>query len=154
MIADHYAGVIGLLPTGAVMFPSSTTYPSGATFPASVLPIQVYKGVVPDKPVYPYVVIWGDSGREDTEALSDDPTTLTLKVYATVAGLSFDSAAITLQRVRTALNRAKPAVPNRVTHRMIQTPQMPIQADLSVTVPGIGHPFYAVDQYDLISDPA
>jgi hypothetical protein len=116
--------------------------------------MTVYKGDVPGTPTYPYVVLWGDGGAADTEALSDDPTTLTVKVYATVAGLSFDSAAIILQRVRTALNRARPTVPNRVTHRMVQTPQMPIQADLSVTVPGIGHPFYAVDQYDLISDPA
>lgn len=132
MIADHYAGVLALLPSD----------------------LKAYKGVVPDSPTYPYVVLWGDGGTADTEALSDDPTTLTVKVYATVAGLSFDSAAIILQRVRTALNRAKPAVPNRVTHRMVQTPQTPIQADLSITIPGIGHPFFAVDQYDLISDPA
>lgn len=132
MIADHYAGVAALLPSD----------------------LTAYKGVVPDSPTYPYVVLWGDGGTADTEALSDDPTTLTVKVYATVAGLSFDSAAIILQRVRTALNRAKPTVPNRVTHRMVQTPQMPIQADLSISIPGIGHPFYAVDQYDLISDPA
>jgi hypothetical protein len=131
MIADHYAGVAALLPSD----------------------MTVYKGDVPGTPTYPYVVLWGDGGTADTEALSDDPTTFTLKVYATVAGLSFDSAAIILQRVRTALNRARPTVPNRVTHRMVQTPQMPIQADLSVTIPGIGHPFYAVDQYDLISDP-
>jgi hypothetical protein len=131
MIADHYAGVAALLPSD----------------------MTVYKGDVPGTPTYPYVVLWGDGGTAGTEALSDDPTTLTLKVYATVAGMTFDSAAIVLQRVRTALNRARPTVPNRVTHRMVQTPQMPIQADLSVTVPGIGHPFYAVDQYDLISDP-
>jgi hypothetical protein len=131
MIADHYAGVAALLPSD----------------------MTVYKGDVPGTPTYPYVVLWGDGGTAGTEALSDDPTTLTLKVYATVAGMTFDSAAIILQRVRTALNRARPTVPNRVTHRMVQTPQMPIQADLSVTIPGVGHPFYAVDQYDLISDP-
>jgi hypothetical protein len=132
MIADHYNGVMALLPSD----------------------LTVYKGDVPGTPSYPYVVLWGDGGTADTEALSDDPTTLTVKVYATVAGMTFDSAAIVLQRVRTALNRARPTVPNRVTHRMVQTPQMPIQADLSITVPGVGHPFYAVDQYDLISDPA
>jgi hypothetical protein len=132
MIAGHYAAVMALLPSD----------------------LTAYKGDVPGTPTYPYVVIWGDTGKEDTEALSDDPTTLTLKVYATVAGQTFDSAAIVLQRVRTALNRARPAVSGRVTHRMVQTPQMPIQADLSVSIPGVGHPFYAVDQYDLISDPA
>ncbi len=132
MIAAHYAGVMALLPVG----------------------LQAYKGDVPDNPTYPYVVIWGDTGREDSEALSDIPSTLNLKVYATCAGLTFDSAAIALQLVRTALNRARPAVTGRVTYRMVQAPQMPIQADLSISIPGTGHPFYAVDQYDLISDPA
>jgi hypothetical protein len=116
--------------------------------------LTVYKGVVPDNPTYPYVVIWGDTGREDSEALSDDPSTLTLKVYATCAGLSFDAVAIALKLVRTALNRARPVVAGRVTYRMVQTPQQPIQADLGISIAGVGHPFYAVDQYDLTSEPA
>jgi hypothetical protein len=131
-IAAHYAAVMALLPSG----------------------LKAYKGVVPDNPTYPYVVIWGDTGREDSEALSDDPSTLTLKVYATCAGLSFDAVAISLKLVRAALNRARPVVAGRVTYRMVQAPQQPIQADLGISIAGIGHPFYAVDQYDLTSDPA
>lgn len=154
MIAEHYAAVIDLLPGGAAAFPSSTEYPSQTLYPAGGTTLQIYKGDVPDEPVYPYVVIWGDTGTEDSEALSDDPTTLTLKVYATCAGLTFDSAAIAVQMVRSALNRAQPVVAGRVTYRMVQTPQQPIQADKSISIPGIGHPFYAVDQFTLISDPA
>jgi hypothetical protein len=131
-IAAHYAAVRALLPSG----------------------LQSYSGVVPDTPVYPYVVIWGSPGTEDSEALSDDPSTLTLRAYATYAGLSFDSVAITISRVRAVLNRARPVVAGRVTSRLVQSSQQPIQADLGVSVPGIGHPFYAVDQYELISDPA
>lgn len=131
-INAHYDGVIALLPPG----------------------LQSYKGDVPDEPDYPYVVLWGSAGTEDTEALSDDPSTLTLPVFATCAGLSFESVAIAIRDVRTALNRAKPVVPGRACHRMVQAPQVPIQADLSVTVPGVGHPFFAVDQFTLISDPA
>lgn len=131
-IAAHYAAVRALLPSSA----------------------KVYNGVVPDNPSYPYVVIWGDTGTEDTESLDDSPTTLTLKVYATVAGLTFDSAAVMVKIVRAALNRRRPVVAGRSCGPLMQSPQMPIQADLSVTVTGYGHPFYAVDQYDLTSDPA
>jgi len=131
-IAAHYAAIRALLPAG----------------------LQSYSGVVPDTPVYPYVVLWGSPGSEDSEALSDDPSTLTLRAYATYAGLSFDSVAITISRVRAVLNRARPTVAGRVTSRLVQSSQQPIQADLGVSVPGVGHPFYAVDQYELISDPA
>jgi hypothetical protein len=131
-IAAHYAAVRALIPSSATL----------------------YKGVVPDNPTYPYVVIWGDTGTEDSESLSDDPTTLTLKVYATVAGLTFDSAAAMVKITRTALNRKKPVVAGRSCGPLVQSPQMPIQADLTVSVTGYGHPFYAVDQYDLTSDPA
>ena len=131
-IAAHYAAIVALLPAG----------------------LRSYKGVVPDDPIYPYVVIWGSPGTEDTEALSDIATTLTLPVYATYAGLSFDSVAVTIGRVRAVLNRARPVVSGRVTSRLVQSSQQPIQADLGVSITGIGHPFYAVDQYDLISDPA
>lgn len=132
LIADHYAAVEALIPSD----------------------LTVYPGDVPDSPSYPYVVLWGDGGREDSETLTDDATTLTLRINATVSGLTFASAAIILQRVRGALNRVRPAVVGRVTSRMVQTPQMPIQADLGVSIPGVGHPFYAVDEYLLISDPA
>lgn len=131
-ITAHYAAIKALLPNG----------------------LQSYLGVVPDTPAYPYVVLWGSPGTEDTEALSDDPTTLTLPVYATYAGLSFESVAVTIGRVRAVLNRARPVVAGRVTSRLVQSSQQPIQADLGVSVPGVGHPFYAVDQYALISDPA
>ena len=152
-VAAHYAAVIGLL-TGSATFPSSETFPAELIYPVSGAVIQVYTGVVPDAPVYPYVVIWGGTGTEDSEALSDDPTTFTLPVYATYAGLSFDSVAITIRGVRSVLNRARPVVAGRVTSRMVQSARQPIQADLAISIPGVGHPFYAVDQYDLISDPA
>lgn len=131
-IAAHYAALYAVLPSG----------------------LQSYLGVVPDTPVYPYVVLWGSPGKEDSEALSDDPSTLTLSAYATYAGLTFDSVAVTISRVRAVLNRARPVVAGRVTSRLVQSSQQPIQADLAVSVPGVGHPFYAVDAYALISDPA
>ena len=131
-IAAHYAAVRALIPSSATVYP----------------------GVVPDNPSYPYVVIWGDTGKEDSETLADVPSKLTLKIYATVAGLTFDSAAAMLRIVRGALNRKRPAVTGRSVWPLMQSPQQPIQADLAVSVTGYGHPFYAVDQYDLTSDPA
>lgn len=131
-IAAHYAALMALLPAG----------------------LQAYLGVVPDTPVYPYVVLWGSAGKEDSVALSDDPSQLTLMAYVTYAGLTFDAVAITASRVRAVLNRARPVVAGRVTSRLVQSSQQPIQADLVVSIPGFGHPFYAVDSFELISDPA
>lgn len=131
MIREHYAAVKALLPAD----------------------LTVYMGNVPETPTYPYVVLWGDQGRADTEALSDDPTDLTLRIHATVAGMSFDSVAIVIDRVRSALNRKKPAVAGRYVGPLVQSPVMGIQTDFTVNIPGEGHPLYAVDQYALQSAP-
>lgn len=132
MIAEHYAAVRALIP------PTLT----------------VYEGVVPDSPTYPYAVVWGTAGTLDSESLSDVASTLTLHPYVTVAGLSFDSVCAALDITRAALNRVRPPIAGRVSSRMVQSPQLPIQPDLSVSVTGVGHPFYAVDAYELITDPA
>lgn len=132
MIAEHYAAVRALIPST----------------------LKVYPGVVPDDPVYPYAVVWGTPGTHDTESLSDVPSTLTLRPYVTVAGLSFDQVCYALDITRPALNRARPVITGRVSHRMVQSQELPIQPDLTVTVTGVGHPFYAVDAYTLITDPA
>lgn len=132
-IAAHYAALVALIPSGA---------------------LAVYKGAAPDNPTYPYAVVWGEGGTEDSDSLADDPSTLTARAYVTVSGLSFDSAAAALKITRTALNRARPAVAGRSLWPLHQKSQQPIQADLSIGVPGFGHPFYAVDQYDLVNNPA
>lgn len=131
MIREHYAAIQAMLPGS----------------------LTVYKGNVPDKPEYPYVVLWGDQGRADTEALSDNPTDLTLRVHVTVAGMSFDSVAIVIDLVRSALNRKKPAVAGRYVGPLVQSSVMGIQTDFTVNIPGEGHPLYAVDQYLLQSAP-
>lgn len=131
-VAAHYAAVEALIP-GTV---------------------TLYSGIVPDSPSYPYAVLWGDSGTEDGVSLADLPTTLTLRLYVTFAGLTRDSVLVVARNVRAALNRARPVVAGRSVGPLVQRTQQPIQADLNVAVAGYGHPFYAVDQYTLISDPA
>lgn len=135
MIKEHYDAVRALLP------PDSSTF-------------KVYPGKVDETPVYPYVVLWGSPGTLDSETLADIPTDFSARIKATCAGTSFASVAITMDRVRTALNRARPTVAGRRVGKLVLVPLMDIQTDLSITIAGVGHPLYGVDEYLIQSTPA
>jgi len=90
----------------------------------------------------------------DSETLADIPTDFSARIKATSAGTSFASVAITMDRVRTALNRARPTVAGRKVEKLILAPLMDIQTDLSLTIAGAGHPLYGVDEYLIRSTPA
>lgn len=135
MIKEHYDAVRALLP------PDSDTF-------------HVYLGKVDATPVYPYVVLWGAPGTMDSETLADIPTDFSARIKATSAGTSFGSVAITMDRVRTALNRARPIVTGRKVEKLILAPLMDIQTDFNVSIAGAGHPLYGVDEYLIQSTPA
>lgn len=129
-IREHYQGVQDLIPGD----------------------INVHLGSPPESPEYPYVVLWGNLGESTTEALSDVPDELDLNIRATVAGESFESVCIVLERVRAALNRAAPTVPGWYPQRMVQSSLVDVQTDYDITIPGtMNHPLYAVDEYSLRS---
>lgn len=132
MIAEHYDAVEALLPPG----------------------LTVYRGSVISKPTYPYVVLWGNQGTEDSETLGEFSMDLTLRVNVTAVGESFDSVLVTMGIVRTALNRGEPKVDGRSIAPLRQKYLTGVNADESVTIPGKGHPSYAVDQYTVHSTPA
>lgn len=135
-VGDHYRGVRNLLPTG----------------------LTVYYGGVPDVPAYPYVVLWGDLGTEvsgdaNGDSLGDVVKGLSLRIRATTVAQNWDSLAITITRVRAALNRKTPYVPSWKPSRLKQSVLMDAQPDTDVTIPGTtNHPYYAVDEYAMVSE--
>lgn len=136
MIADHYKAVKALLPQG--------------------LPVHIV--TVPKDPQFPYVVLWGDPGRESSgdesgESLQDIPRSLALRMRATYVGLSADSVFITAQRVRNSLHRVRPVVAGRSCSRLRQAPLTDIQVDTDVTV-NSAHPVFSVDEFTFVSDAA
>lgn len=133
MIREHYEAVKALIP---------------GTF-------TVHLFDVPANPAFPYVVLWGDPGRQFSESLCQTPTDLEVLVRATCVGANYASCLVVLDAVRSALNRAAPVVAGRKTHEMVQEPLQGVQPDRDVTVPGTSsHPVFAVDGYTLRSEPA
>lgn len=132
MIREHYEAVKALIPN---------------TF-------TVHLFDVPASPSFPYVVLWGDPGQHYSETLDSTPHDVLLSVRATCVGANYASCLIVLDAVRAALNRKAPVVAGRKVHEMVQSPLSGVQPDLSVTLPNTGtHPVFAVDEYELRSEP-
>jgi len=129
-VGDFYGAVAGLFPPG----------------------LKVYVGSVPDKPTYPYAVLWGSLGDETSESLADVPDEIRIPFRVTYVGLTLASAAWVASKVRPALNRAAPYVSGWITGRMRQSTLMDVQTDRDVTINGTGaHPLYAVDEFLLVA---
>lgn len=110
-------------------------------------------------PKFPYVVFWGDLGREASgdesgDSLDDVPSSLWLRVRATYAGLNGDSLMVVAGAVRRSLNRRTPAVEGRSCSKLRQDVLTEAQPDFSVSLDGGSHPVYAVDEFAFVSDPA
>jgi hypothetical protein len=114
--------------------------------------VTVYEGNVPDKPSFPYAVLWGNFGDEVSESLGDVPYELRLNFRVTYVGLTLASAAWVASRVRPALNRAKPYVHGWASNRMRQSSLMDVQTDFTVTLTDGSHPVYAVDEFALVAE--
>jgi len=101
--------------------------------------------------------LWGDLGDEssggpDGDSLLDAVKVLTIRVRATYAGLTGDSLAIVTRNVRAALNRKTPVVAGWSVSKLRQSTLMDAQTDFDVTIPTIGHPIFAVDEFVLVSE--
>ena len=136
MIREHYAAVKALLPGSG---------------------LQIYVWSVPASPVFPYVCLWGDLGDEssggpDGDSLCDVPGVLTLRFRATYAGLTGDALGEVARKVRAALNRQTPVVAGWSPSKLRQSTLMDAQTDFDVTIPNIGHPIFAVDEFLLVSN--
>lgn len=106
---------------------------------------------------YPFVVLWADTGWEFSgnepgwdDSLADEVDALELNIRATYTGLSKESVGVLIRRTRPVLNRATLQVPGWSCSRLKQSPVQGIEKDRDVQV-GLGHPFYAIDEYRLIA---
>ena len=135
MILEHFQAVKALIPTTSPAF-------------------TVHLFDVPASPTFPYVVLWADPGRHYSETLDSTPHDLLLNVRATCVGATGESCLVVLDAVRAALNRKSPVVAGRKVHELVQSPLSGVQPDKSVTITATGtHPVFAVDEYELRSEP-
>jgi hypothetical protein len=84
--------------------------------------------------------------------LSDVPDVLSVRVRATYAGLTGDALGEVARKVRAALNRKTPAVTGWFPSPLRQSSLQDAQTDFDVTIPNIGHPIFAVDEFSLVSE--
>jgi hypothetical protein len=133
MIREHYEALKALIPSR----------------------FKVYLFDVPERPTFPYVVIWGDPGTHGSDSLDATPRVLTITPRVTCVGANYESCLVVLDATRAALNRARPVVPGRFVHELVQEPLMGITPDRDVTIHNTStHPIFAVDGYTLVSEPA
>lgn len=113
----------------------------------------VYYVDVPDKPAYPYVLLWSGAGRERADSLADEDDyideTLGVTCVATLAESVLDMVPI----VRKVLNRAVVMTDTHTAWLRLRDSQT-VQVDRDVALPGHGYPHFAVDIYRVIAEPA
>lgn len=144
MIREHYRAVKALLPSTVTAY----LFEAGMDDTGKV-----------SAPKYPYVVLWGDLGKESSgdengEALGDARVSLSFRLRATYAGTNGDSLMIVARNVRAALSRKSPAVAGRLCSKIRQDVLMDAQTDFDMTFTDGSHPVYAVDEFTFVSEPA
>jgi hypothetical protein len=115
--------------------------------------LRLYRGDVPANPAYPYVLAWSGLSSRDAVTLCGQPTNRTHRIRTTIAGLNEDSVMIVQDRVRDALDRAVPQVPGWSREALRLVPLSPVLEDLSVSLTEGRHPFFTVDEYELVTAP-
>lgn len=147
MIRDHYLAVRNLIPTDPTFTVHFGAVQQKRDASGKVLPLT-----------YPYVLVWGDLGTEGSESLNDRVDHLQLRPRITYVGSGFDQCLFVAQKVRDALNRARPIVQGWSCSKLRQEPLMPSDVDRDVTVVDASgrsfNPVYAVDEYPFTSYPA
>jgi hypothetical protein len=115
---------------------------------------EVYFVDVPDKPTYPYFLVWSSTGRMLGPALCGTQTDLDDFVGITAVGETPEAAMVVLERARAVLEDAAPPVAGRSMHLRLFDSR-PIAVDRDVTIPPANrHPSTGVDLYRLTSVPA
>lgn len=116
---------------------------------------KVYEWDVPEIPSYPYVLLWGGIGTEDTEALCGTPDTLNLLPKITYAGQTGAQLLVAVDAARKVLSHKVIPVAGWVPSRLGQTSLIDAQADRAVTIPNTKtHPVFCVDEFPLTSQRA
>lgn len=135
MISEHRAAVVALL-TGLPM----TFYPDGQ---------------VPEKPAFPYAVLFTGARSEDQSKLCGDTDTLRFRFQVTSVALTDGATLAVADEVRSRLVDVRPTVTGRRTTRIKPGASLPVSADETFVDPATGlHPVLARDTYVFDSHPA
>lgn len=109
-------------------------------------------GQVPDKPEFPYWVLFMGTGVDGETKLCGDPDELTLRFQVTSVGETDDSAVVVVDKTRALLIGVRPVVAGWSCHPIRRFADIPVRPDKDVTLPNSNlHPMFAVDQYVLVS---
>lgn len=115
----------------------------------------VYAFDVPASPKFPYVLLWGNLGRETGEALCGTPDLLNLRPRITYAGTTGLAVVSVADKVRAVLFDRALIVAGWSTTRMQQGDLDAVQPDFKVTIPNTTqHPSYCVDEFPFTSQRA
>ena len=126
-----------------------------AAFESLITGLTVYKGTLPSEPSFPYVYVVTNFPTVAERGYTRDAQSRLLRSRTTVGGLSASSVRIVAQKLSDLLEGARPAVNGWVLGRVESEPnEQPIQVDLDVTIPNIGHPLYQVFDWKLTGSKA
>lgn len=110
---------------------------------------------VPQKPAYPYVLLWCPPGNVLALTLDGIRSALDEDLGVTVADLTPEGVLVNVRNVRALLDDTQPAVAGRVCELHLTPRSQPVTVDRTVELEQSGqHPAYAVDLYRLTSTPA
>jgi hypothetical protein len=128
-VSKHHDAILGLLRAGSPTF-------------------TVYDGQVPNQPVFPYAVLYMDTGIDDETKLCGDPDKATFRFQVTSVGLTVASALVVVDETRARVLGVRPAVDGRATVRIRKETTIPVREDRDVTDTATNrHPCFGVDTY-------
>lgn len=111
---------------------------------------------VPEKPTYPYDLVWSGAGGLATERpVADSHADVDTLIGVTHVAGTPEGVLIVQAATRAALDLKSPVVAGRVTSLELQPGSPAIQMDRGVKIPGTNrNPAYGVDTYRYRSTPA
>ena len=119
------------------------------------LPYTLYRGQVPDRPSFPYVVVFADTGREDSSGRRlTGHARDAFDVQVNSVALSDAAVRVVADDVRRRLLNARPTIPGRRCGLIRHQSSIPVRADRDVTDPDTGlNPMWSADMYTFQSVP-
>lgn len=102
-------------------------------------------------PGYPYVILWGLRAVPEDSTLAADGDVVADRLAVTSVGSTVAACLTVQQLVRDELDGAVLAVDGRTVDELRLVESRPADVDRDVTIPGTGHPAFAVDFYALSS---
>lgn len=109
---------------------------------------------VPDKPAYPYVLLWSSGGNLATVTVCAERDHLSDRLGVTCVSQSALGVLDVVRRTRAALTGWSPASGSWHVQPLVVVDSQQAQVDRDVVLPNTNrHPSYAVDLYRLLGEP-